>query len=499
MIELIQAPAPNRIVADGNSTIIKIRSDYGQERYFRVFIYIEDQLLYDLVWSKDDQNLVEYNLRHLYLNYFEKQFTVVFSSALTRLDLMRKVRIEVKEYVTATDVESDSLILPEFYIIKSNKPQYFSDFEANITSAIGVYNPGQVAIATDYVRILDFDIGDYKIPVGGGIRIPLFLNIQTNHNLDVSLVNPEGNTVYNQTYELSSGDRGVYQLDIRASDIPQVYSSLRLYINIGTIRRYIQIQYVKNTYYPVKSFYYENNFGIFCLAHLFGKRIIEHDLKAESYIDSENKKVNYEIADSQTLEVNTGYAYFSQTRMHHAIATSLDIRMRVDDAWINSNTRYRSLFGNYEKVVSETRKLLVYEDGKYNYEDTLVFTRVNYNNEENFNQYLSVPNLNNMEVSVELGSTVQVSLEDIIDSYPYISEPEKLRFLNIPLNGLLGRNFDANTNEAVAVNTPIDLETLNYIYFNSQNANSGVLELSFQMFNGYIWSETAVLKIFLNN
>jgi len=460
MIELLQAPAPDRIIADGNDTFIKVKSTYGQERYFRVFIKVNGQNLYDQIWSKDENLEVNFNLRHLYYSYFTTEFTPLANSGYFPLNLKKKITIEIKEFITATDQEVDALVLPEFYIIKSHKPQFFED------------SP---------LQILDFEVGDYKVAKGLGLRIPLF--VKSTNQLSIFLINPAGQTVYSANYQ--NIETGVGYVDIAANEIPQNHTSLKVKLLSGQFTKLLDVQYVFNRYFPSKSLYYLNNFGIFCYVHLFGKQSIQHKLKAENYQDENNRKVNYEIEDDKEIEINSGYVFAPQTNLNHAIATSLDIRLYLE--------------GNWEKVISETKKLLVQEDGVFNYEDTISFSKTNRETHDSSNAYLIPPVCEDLEITGYINESLEITLQEFLSIFESDYSATSIRFLNLPVSGILQKNIQENVTISVFFNAnnpeSINLNFLNFIKYtpNFDQGGEPLEVIPFQIFNGYMWSAPANL------
>src|SRR5690554_3944409 len=123
MIQIIQSPFQDSVLLDGNNTRIIVSSDRGADYYFRAKIYINGELHDEQGWSKIDDNIARKDLMNLYHSYFTPEFhDEIFNGITEQVHLIRKVKIEISEYKILNDELMETITLPEFSIIYSDKP-----------------------------------------------------------------------------------------------------------------------------------------------------------------------------------------------------------------------------------------------------------------------------------------------------------------------------------------------------------------------------------------
>ena len=180
MIELIKAPDSNRILADGNSTPIMVRSTGGNDHYIRGKIFIDGQVFLEKSWSKDEQGVSTFDLQHLYYSYFENPFSFAIQSGYRpKPELIRNVRVRVEEFRVGSDQSSSILELPEFSVICNLRPVKFDD--------------------TVSLRFLDFPQQTMKAPRDKGLVFPLYVR---QGSFKMQLLNHLGNPIHEETIQV---------------------------------------------------------------------------------------------------------------------------------------------------------------------------------------------------------------------------------------------------------------------------------------------------------
>ena len=468
MIEIVQVPDTNRVIADGNNTLIMLSTTTGGDHFVRARIYIDDVLFLSQGWSKDDEGLCSFNLKHLYYSYFENLFsTEIVTGFRQKEDLFKKVKIVAEEYKVGNTNPVDSLTLPEFFIIKNHRPQVFDD---SLT-----------------VQFLHLPQENINVSRDGGFIFPLFL--KAGASLTVSVTNPLGQEIFSE--ELQNFETQVAQYELDLKDIASEGLEF-IYVKFSTPQDAVQkkLKFINESIFPAKQVFYLNNCGFYCVAYLLGRHENENSLSPKSYAQFDGTEVTYDVEDVKELRLNSGHGYLDITKLIHAIATSLDVRMQLEGYW--------------ERVKSETKKVPGYEDNKFVYSEALQFSRVNVANFTNENTYAMMPQLEDIVATGNENQQLQVSKMAFLNAYSSTQPATRLRLRNIPQHGKISYQNSEGTfslsdmvaNDPSILPFTIALEDfLSLIYYPDYLEDGSPLDvLEFQMGPAVIWSKPADLR-----
>lgn len=400
MIEVLQSPDLNRVIADGNDTEIKIRSVLGDDYYFRVNIYVENELLIEQSWSKDDAGIAVYNLKLMYYSYFNDNFDIPLLNGFQSIpELYKKVRIEIYEINILDGVVQGSIILPEFFVIKNKKPQYFDD--------------------SQLISLLDFPFDPIEVPVDGLVTFPIYYN--GSENITVTLTDPDDNILFTENHVPFNVRVIRYNLLLSLIDIPQDINKLMITFSAGNTTFSKNLHLIRENYYALKQCFYLNNFGIYINAYLKGKKEIEHNLKPKEYVREDGNTVTYDVEDTLMLEVNTGYS--RSNRLAQNVASSIDVRFLINGVW--------------ERMSAETKKVKVLEENKFVYEEVLKFSKINMPIFDNNNTFNLPPVANDIVINGIENQVVSFPVSVFFDAFQDIGDLRTITFYEFTRNARL--------------------------------------------------------------
>ena len=473
MIELVQAPDTNRVIADGNDTFIQLATTTGGDHYIRANIYINDVLFLSQGWSKDENGLCTFNLKHLYYSYFENPFsTEIVTGFRKKEDLFKKVRIVAEEFKVGSINPVFTFTLPEFHIVKNHRPQVFDD--------------------TKTVQFLHLPQENINVSRDGGFVFPLFL--KAGSLLTVTITDPLGAVLYTETLENYDTQVTQYELDLKDLGLLLLDS---VFVKFTTSQDEVQkkLKLINESIYPAKQVFYLNNCGFYCIAYLLGRKENEHSLSPKSYAQQDGTEVTYDVEDLKELRLNSGHGYKDITLLIHSIATSLDVRLRLEGYW--------------ERVKSETKKVPGFVDNKFIYSEALQFSRVNVANFTNEQTYAMVPKLGNITKTGDENQQLQISKNEFLAAYSSTQPATHLRVRTLPQNGKLSYQTsegtfnltDMTSNDPGLMPYSIPLaDFIALIYQPGYLLDGAPLDtLEIQMGPEVIWSNTASLILNIND
>ena len=467
MIELVQAPDMHRIIADGNDTLIKIRTTTAGDQYIRATIFIDGVEFLKQGWSKDDEGLCVFNLKHLYYAYFQNQFSAEISTGFhTMSGLFKRVKIKVEEFMVGGIYPVDSLTLPEFHIIKNHKPQVFDD--------------------TRTVQFLNLPQDSINVSRDAGFRFPLFLT--AGELLTVSILNDLGQVIHSETLENYETQVSTYELifeDLPIDDLDTIF------VRFATSQDQVQkkLKFINETIFPAKQIFYLNNCGFYIPAYLLGRKESNSSLSPKSYAQYDGTEVTYDVEDVKELKLNSGYGYKHITALIHAIATSIDVRVNLEGFW--------------ERVKSETKKVQDFVDNQFIYFEVLQFSRLNVANFTNDNTYALLPEVVNIEKTGDENEQIQISKADFLAAYTSIQPATRLRINELPENGKISYQTALGTfnisdmvaNDPSKLPFEIVLEELISVLYKPNFTEFGAPldEINFQIGPEVLWSNVGKL------
>jgi len=401
MIELLQSPDKNRVIADGNDTDILLQARQDPAFFVRVNVFIDEQPepFLQQGWSKDENGFCEFNIKHLYYSYFMNDTACTYTTGFHQKEgLLKKVRIVAEEYKIGENIPVSSLELPQFYLIRNQRPVQFND-ELEL-------------------QFLGLPQENIKVDRTTGFIFPLYL--RTGEALTVSVRNDLNQEIYSE--DLVNYSLQVTQYELNFSDL-DISGLTSVFVRFSTSGAAIQKKLVfgDKSLYPPKTIFYLNNFGFYVSACLFGRKEDLSSLSPKSYMQKDGTKVTYDVEDTKELELYSGYGYKAVTALIHAIATSTDVRMKLEKNW--------------ERVESATKKVIHHVDNQYVYGDALRFDRVNIPSFTNRNTYAMVPEVRNLTAAGDENQTIEISKAAFLSVYTAIQPATVIQIRKVPVNG----------------------------------------------------------------
>lgn len=409
MIELLQSPDKNRVIADGNDTDILLQARQDPNYFVRVNIFIDDdpEPFLQQGWSKDENGFCEFNIKHLYYSYFQNETTCDYTTGFHKKDgLLKKVQIVAEEYKIGETVRESFLELPVFFLIKNQRPVQFDD--------------------ETELQFLGLPQENIKVDRSAGFIFPLF--IRSGQILTVSVQDELNQEIHSET--LVNYSLQVTQYELNFADL-EITGLKFIYVKFSTSSAAIQKKLVfgDKTFFPPKTIFYLNNYGFYISACLFGRKEDDSSLSPKSYMQKDGTRVTYDVEDTKELELYSGYGYKSIAALIHAVAISTDVRMLLD--------------GNWERVESATKKVVHEIDNQFIYGDALKFERVNVPSFTNKNTYAMVPEIRNITASGDENTIIEISKAAFITIYTAIQPATVLQIREVPENGKISF-VDAN-------------------------------------------------------
>ena len=408
MIELVQAPDRHRVIADGNDTLIQVRTTTGGDHYVRAIIYIDDVEFLKQGWSKDEDGLCSFNLKHLYYAYFENTFSPDFTTGFhSRSGLFKRVKIVTEEYQVGGSIPISTLTLPEFHILKNHKPQVFDD--------------------TRTIAFLDLPQENINVSRDEGFRFPLYVRAG---ELTISVLNDLGEVIFSQTVLNDAAHSSQYELNFADLVIDGLDT---VFVRFSTSQDSVQkkLKFINESIFPAKKIFYLNNCGFYIAAYLLGRKEDMHSLSPKSYAQFDGTEVTYDVEDVKELQLNSGFGYKDITSLVHTIATSLDVRMKLEGFW--------------ERVKSETKKITKFVDNQFIYSEALKFSRVNVANFTNADSYTRMPEVADIVKTGDENAQIQISKAEFLAAYTSTEPATRLRIRKDAVNGKISYQTSAGT------------------------------------------------------
>ena len=307
MITINNSPILNSINADANELIIDVNTTNGFTHYLRAEISLDGVLFKVQSWGKYDGYNAKVSLQNLLQNFFEIDNTPNIVNGITYKNLVKRVSIQIKEYLLSNDSLVDTEVVPDFYMIKS-------------------YNPEVLNLASDIEFVADIP-NLFKCPKDAYISIPFFISNANISTIQVSVTDDQDNIIYSYSVNSSGIGFHVFNLSLSSIVIPYEVKSIKFTItfNTITIEKTILIEHLP-VYLPTKI-YFENNYGIFQYAYFFGESQKERKYSRESYNVSNNQLRNFETTTDIYYKINTGYFSKDQIKLIDMINKSLNVQI----------------------------------------------------------------------------------------------------------------------------------------------------------------------------
>jgi hypothetical protein len=343
MITIIKAPALNRVLLDANNTEITIQSTNGAGYYFRALIYVDDVFFDEQGWSRKDAFTAVKDLVKLYNAYFETEFVPFSVNGLEeQTHLKKKIKITIEERILVSDTLIDSIDLPEFFFMYNVNPVYFDD--------------------TTKIQVLGISPDVLQIPEKGKMRIPF--SVKAIAEAVAVVVKDNFGTVLNTQNVASFTEKKIFQYEFDLSGVTLANNTIyfETTITCGTTTKILRYRLLSLPDFPVKELYFKNNFGYYIPAYFDGELEKQNNLKINDYQERDGSNVIFEIEESATYTINTGYLLQDERAIVNQVINSHEAFFKVNNQW--------------RKIQTGTKKELEFRDKKHNYSQDLTFTFV---------------------------------------------------------------------------------------------------------------------------
>lgn len=456
MIKLIKYPAANVFLLDSNNTLIEIKSTNGLGHFFRAKIYVDNILFDEQNWSREDNFTARKDLKFLYKAYFEPKFNSVNTSGIfERTDLIKKITIVIDEFNLSTNLLTQTINLPEFYIFYGDKPSVFSP-----------NNP---------LQFLETENKILRIPNNGLIKLP-FYSIAANNSITCNLKLNTNVVIFTNTISSVSGPK-IHELIIDLSLIIIPINALYLTVNIivGTFSIAKTYRLFKNENYSIKQIAYMNNFGYFIHAYFDGQLKKDNTYKHLKYTEFDDNEKISDISTASTYRLNTGSLLGSEKVIVNEICNSVDAKIKLDGIWYSINT--------------ETKKSNIFEDNKNLYDEDLIFNLAqnkSINNQGIIEVLVSEIELQNIEIQgnsaivtfvFNLGYTCSSLILRLIDGASIVNIPISITspeiVLTIPVGTYIAKLISADNSAIISNSINFNILPLDFYLFSLTQVVTG--------------------------
>ena len=471
MIEIIQSPDNNRVIADANETLVVLKSTSGNEYYIQLDIFVNDSLFTSRSISKDNNGFGTFNFAHFYEDYFNITLPASSNNGFVEhSDLKKKIHFIAYEKPIQGLIATSQITSPEFYIIKSSVPFDFTDTQ----------------MAPLFIPALE-----QHLPKTGQIRIPFYGPKDTTSN--ITIVTDTNETIYNSNFEHSESGITSFTYTLLDNALPQFCPYIAVTITNG--ERLIKLVYhiISAPKYQPKKIMVLNNVGLFLPVYLTGVLEDVRKLDANSFLNTNDNEETYEVLEEVNYTLNSGYQSNETKALNLFIAKSIDVRLLINNDWV--------------RVSAATKKIEHFRDNTYIYEDALQFNVVKTAFGDSTESYLTPPTAQDISVSENVNTTIKVH-KSLFENALNDSPVTKLRLSSATVNGIYGwEDNNGNYQEIYNPNnaTPfqefiLDFETFQFlVYYPETNASGDPLDtILFSLRNNYIYSNQASLELIVN-
>lgn len=349
MIQVLNYPAANRYLLDGNNTQITVTSSNGAGYYFRAKIYIDDVLFDEQGWSRKDDYTAIKDLIYLYHAYFKPYFLGSFDTGLfEQTDFKKKVTIIIEERLIDTDAVVDSVTLPDFYLIYNVKSESFND--------------------SDKVYVLGLDPKRFRMKKTGTISIPFYVNADDD-TVSVVIKDDIGNIIHQQSIENVTGKK-IYIYNLNLSEVTLLSAALYITADVSCGASTIQKVYsiIKLPNYEVKELVFQNNFGFYIPAYFDGDFEDKRGFSVQTYEQFNNTEKVFAVDEEGTYTINTGNLNIEEKEIVRQVANALD-------CYFKNGTNYRQVVtGTKKSTYDKSRENIFAEDLIFTFREGLPFT-----------------------------------------------------------------------------------------------------------------------------
>lgn len=351
MIQVLNYPAENRYLLDGNNTQLTVVSTNGAGYYFRAKIYIDDILFDEQGWSRKDDFTATKDLIYLYHAYFKPYFLGSFDTGLfEQTDFKKKVTIIIEERLIDTDAVVYSVTLPNFYLIYNVKSESFND--------------------ADKVYVLGLDPKRFRMKKTGTISIPFYVNANDD-TVSVVIKDDIGNILHQESIENVTGKK-IYIYNLNLSEVTLLSAALYITADVSCGASTIQKLYsiIKLPNYEVKELVFQNNFGFYIPAYFDGDFEDKRGFSVQTYEQFNNTEKVFAVDEAGTYTINTGNLNIEEKEIVRQIANSLD-------CYFKNGINYRQVVtGTKKATYDKSRENIFSEDLVFSFREGLPFTNI---------------------------------------------------------------------------------------------------------------------------
>lgn len=465
MIQIIQSPFQDSVLLDGNNTRIIVSSDRGADYYFRAKIYINGELHDEQGWSKIDDNIARKDLMNLYHSYFTPEFhDEIFNGITEQVHLIRKVKIEISEYKILNDELMETITLPEFSIIYSDKPFHFDHNQTFV-------------ILSEYQSVLN-------MPNQGKIVIP-FYNIGENDNVIIDVIKQDGTITNTYTMPQYEGKKiFLFTFNLANITLTNLDRFLKVRFRKGTLvfEQLIKLFYLPN-FQNINEIAFRTLFGFYQFSYFDGELELENSYNSNQYQNEQGQEITAEVTTTGSFTISSGQLLQNENPIIDQICSSLDVKLKYDNKWLD--------------VSGKTQKNLITRSKKHIYTTDLKFSRKKDGWIDNL-LAVDIPIMNNFSITVDELVLTPIAKNFVLSHYTGTNH-QKIKFKNLG-SGLLSLDT-ASGSIPVVEDEEYDLtDILGFSYISDDliiidDSTTTTFEIAVK--NDTIWSNYGIMTVII--
>ncbi len=356
MIQIIKSPIEGTVFLSESPLEIEVRSNSGNDYYFKFIINVDGQLFDAQGWSKYTPTNCKIELQQMFTNVFTNEFKKIKETKLTRLDsLFKRVDIIVEEYNREDNTLKQKIEIPHFFVMYSQYNQHFNP-NKSLQKLSQLPNP---------IRLTETSV----------FALPLWIN-----SVNVLVRVLSGSRVLWEKSETNL-EKGVYVFTCNLSEFA-FQDRLRIEVSNEneTFTQYIKIQGLY--LYTVGKLYFKNIFGVFEYAEFFGSIKVTSSYKRKNYRLQDSTEFVANTEAKYLHKVNTGFLFPNETPMTDAVNLSEELYFYIEDVLYPVLVTSKKAKGIYTENYYDDDDILLQINGlpildeeiiKYKKEDEILF------------------------------------------------------------------------------------------------------------------------------
>ncbi len=313
-ITLQNTPPQRSIQFDANHPVFTAVSTNGQGYYYRVRVREDGTVIREQGWSRLPEDTATIDLSHIFKHRFDFPFVpatgndVVFAQELTKF-----ASIDVQEFDLATDTLVETAAVQTYLLHKSINRH--------------LYEQAQVIGQRSY--FLGAPPEGTKVHDKSIVQIPFIVGSKILDGFVTVTIESTSGTIYDQNFPVN--DRGSFYLRLDMSTL-NIQEDTSLVVNIQVGQRLLsrKLSVIKYHKYPIHTIAFQNNYGHWIYADLFGRRTDDNDYEIEKYKIQDDTYQRAQIIQTKEITINTGYLSVSQFPIIEMICNSLETHIYID-------------------------------------------------------------------------------------------------------------------------------------------------------------------------